>query len=69
MENKLKEYNVFGEYAKSILPYWDKKANRHKIEPILVNFPPKAKICLILNHLSGHDRMGKTPYHATVPYN
>jgi len=55
MENKLKEYNVFGEYAKSILPYWDKKANRHKIEPILVNFPPKAKQRRALNNLSGHE--------------
>ncbi len=50
-------FAVYGEHA-----------NWHKIKLISANFRPKLNKNLIQNLLTEHDRMGKKPSHATVPF-
>jgi hypothetical protein len=51
-------FAVYGEYA-----------NRHKIELISANFCPKLKRNLSQNHLTEHDRKGKTTISRYCPFN
>jgi hypothetical protein len=55
---RLKNINVFGEYAKSVLPYMENTPIDIKVS-ISTNFRPNSEKILVLNHLTGHDRMGK----------
>jgi hypothetical protein len=67
MENTLKEYKSIWRIRQEYFAVYGEYANPHKSEPISTNFRPNSKKFLILNHLTGHDRMGKKPSHATVP--
>jgi hypothetical protein len=63
---RLKNRNVFGGYAKSILPYME-NTPIHNSKSISANFRPNPEKILILYHLTGHDRMGIKTSHTTVP--
>jgi hypothetical protein len=64
-EKRLKNINVSGEDAKSILREY---ADRHKTEDSSANFWPKQKK-QILNHFLGVIKWANKPSQATVPLN
>jgi hypothetical protein len=59
MENTVKEYKRIWRIRQEYFAVHGEYANRHKSEPNLANFRPKPEKILILNHISGHDLMGK----------
>jgi hypothetical protein len=59
MENRLKEYKRIWRIYQDYFAVYGEYANGHKSEPNPANFRPNPKQILILNHLTGHDRMGK----------
>jgi hypothetical protein len=67
MENTLKEYKRILRTRQGYFAIYGEYANLHKSEPISANFQPNPEKNVILNHLMGHDRMGKKPSYATVP--
>ncbi len=59
MENTLKEYKRIWRIRQEYFAVDGEYANRRKSGPILANFLPNPEKIVILNHLTGHDRMGK----------
>jgi hypothetical protein len=59
MENTLREYKRIWRIRQEYFAVDGEYANRHKSEPISANFRPNHEKILILNHLSGHNPMGK----------
>jgi hypothetical protein len=59
----LKEYKRILRIRQEYLAVYGEYANRHKSEPFSANFRPNPEKILVLNHLTGHDRMGKKPTH------
>ncbi len=69
MENTLKEnkriWRILQDY---FAVYWE-YANQHKSEPISANFRPNPPKIVILNHFTGHDRMGEKTISRYCPFN
>ncbi len=68
MENTLKEYKRIWRIRQDYFAVYGKYANRHNREPISANFRPNREKTVILNHLLGHDRMGKKTMSRYCPF-
>ena len=68
MENTLKEYKRILRIRQDYFAVYGEYANLHKSEPISANFQPNREKNVILNHLTGQDRMGKQTISRYCPF-